>query len=235
MHRVQIPARFCGPPGSANGGWACGTLGRFVGARAEVTLRSPPPLDVEMSVVETPDGLELRAGETLVAQARPATLALDPPLPVAFDDATAATAGFRWRETHPFPTCFVCGPKRGPDALRIYPGAVANRDVAAASWIVPEDLRDADGIRPELLWSTLDCPSWFGYCAFHDDYGPVMLGRLTADIRHRPDPGQRCVVAGWKVSREGRKINCGSVVWSETGDVLAVGHATWIELKSRDA
>src|SRR5918996_2619259 len=42
---VMIPARFNGPPATANGGYTCGLVARLLGVDAEVTLRRPPPLD----------------------------------------------------------------------------------------------------------------------------------------------------------------------------------------------
>lgn len=231
MQRVAIPARFRGPPTSANGGWTCGVVGRFVGAHAEVTLKSPPPLDVEMEIVEGAGEIVLRCGDVVVAEARAATTDVDPPPPVTVEEATDATRRYPWFEGHPYPSCFVCGPARGEDGLRIFPGAVAGRDIAAAPWTPPSDLAEAGAARPELLWAALDCPSWFGFGAFHDDHGLVLLGRLTADIRRSPKTGEQCVVGGWHVGREGRKIHCGSAVWSADGEVLALGYATWIELR----
>ena len=44
---VTIPARFNGPPGSANGGYTCGLVAQLVGAEeVEVSLRKPPPHDL---------------------------------------------------------------------------------------------------------------------------------------------------------------------------------------------
>ena len=39
-----IDPRFNGPPGSGNGGYACGLVAGLLGGPAEVTLRLPPPL-----------------------------------------------------------------------------------------------------------------------------------------------------------------------------------------------
>ena len=48
---LTIPACFNGPPTSANGGYTCGRVAQLVGAEvAEVSLRSPPPLDTPLSV-----------------------------------------------------------------------------------------------------------------------------------------------------------------------------------------
>ena len=48
-----VPARFCGPPSSGNGGWVSGHVGRLVATAPDqpavtVRLRTPPPLDREM-------------------------------------------------------------------------------------------------------------------------------------------------------------------------------------------
>ena len=51
--RVLIPRRFNGPPASANGGYACGLIARYVGGPADVSLRSPPPLDTALELERT--------------------------------------------------------------------------------------------------------------------------------------------------------------------------------------
>lgn len=47
---ILIDRRYCGPPNSANGGYAAGRLAAFVDGTAEVTLRRPPPLDTALNV-----------------------------------------------------------------------------------------------------------------------------------------------------------------------------------------
>ena len=89
-----IPARFCGPPASGNGGWTSGHLAQLVDPDAAVTvrLRTPPPLDVEMDVARADDGtVEVWDGSTLVASAISAE-PLDEselPPPVSFAEAEA--------------------------------------------------------------------------------------------------------------------------------------------------
>ena len=42
---LTIPARFNGPPASANGGYTCGLVAGLVGAEdVSVSLRLPPPI-----------------------------------------------------------------------------------------------------------------------------------------------------------------------------------------------
>ena len=234
MAILTIPSRFCGPPDSANGGWACGILARVIDGPARVTLRHPPPLDSQLQVVEDTDGARLVQGDTLLAEAEPVTtLDLAVPEPVSWAQAEAAVAGYPWYRGHPFPNCFVCGPARDSDGLRLFPGAVEGRQVAASPWRIPADLCADNTARTELVWAALDCPSWFGFRVFDANHGPALLGRLTAEIAEHPRAGDRCVVGGWNIRRDRRKIVCGSAVWSEDGALLAVAEAVWIELRAK--
>jgi hypothetical protein len=47
---LVIPSRFCGPPGSGNGGYVCGRIAAYVDGPVTVTLRRPPPLATPMAV-----------------------------------------------------------------------------------------------------------------------------------------------------------------------------------------
>lgn len=230
---ITIPRRFCGPPGSANGGYACGVAAAHLAdgsAPVEVTLRSPPPLDAPIDVERVDNLVLLRHGERVVAEVVHTQLTVAPPDPVSFAAATEAARGYPWHVGHPFPGCFVCGPHRGEgDGLRIFPGALAGRGLAAAPWIPPASLADADGwVAPEIVWAALDCPSWFGLTCFHPWEGLALLGRLAVEIRQRPRAGERLACVGWLVSRRGRKVHAGSALFAEDGELRALGQATWI-------
>lgn len=230
---ITIDRRFCGPSTSANGGYACGVAAAQLAGEPgpiEVTLRSPPPLDTPLEVERAGDRALLRDGAQLVAEVVRSTLAIEPPAPVSFEDATAAARGYPYAEHHPFPRCFVCGPERAAgDGLRIFPGAVAGRDVAAAPWIPDASVADAGGrVTPEIVWAVLDCPSWFGLACFHPSEGRPLLGRLTAELHERPRVGARLSCVGWFVGRDGRKAHVGSAIFSERGELCAIARATWI-------
>jgi hypothetical protein len=217
---ITIDARYNGPPGSANGGYTCGLVAGLLGGPAEVTLRRPPPLERELEVER--DGervVVLDAGE-LVAEAMPAQVELDVPDPIALADARRASAAYPGFVEHPFPTCFVCGPARpADDGLRIFPGPVDGRELVAAPW-TPADAR------PELVWAVLDCPG--GFAAGFASRGEMVLGRLAARIDRMPHPGEPCVVVGWPLGEDGRKLYAGTAVFGDDGEVLARARATWI-------
>jgi hypothetical protein len=64
------------------------------------------------------------------------------------------------------------------------------------------------------------------------ELGVCVLGRLAAGTHAGIPEGSTCVAVGWPIDREGRKFHAGSAVFSEDGELLAEGRATWIELKS---
>jgi hypothetical protein len=215
---LVIARKFRGPSESANGGYTCGLLASFVHGPAEVTLRLPPPLERRLEVV-TDGPLELRDDDAVVAEAGPADFELDVPEPISFEAAGAAELADGDRDSV-FPECFVCGWKR-EDGLRIYAGPVKGRELVAATWIPHEDV-----IAPEFVWAALDCPG--AYAVEFGKRGNPVLGRLTARVEHLPHPGERCVVVGWPLGEEGRKLYAGTAAFGADGRLLGSARATWV-------
>jgi hypothetical protein len=241
MNTLVIAPRFCGPPDCGNGGYTAGCLASLVSGAAEVTLRAPAPLATELVHERRGDGAVLRTGEgTLIAEATPVSFELPLPRPVSFDSARHASEAFVGFHEHPYPACFVCGPRRSAEqgeGLCLFPGAVAQAvsdpPVVAAPFVPARDLCDDEGkLRPEFVWAALDCPSWFGHAAFAERTRPILLGRLAVHIVRRPAVHERCVVLGWGLGQEGRRIACGSALLDADGACLAYARSTWIELKS---
>jgi hypothetical protein len=214
---VIIPPRFNGPPGSANGGYACGLVSEALGGGFEVKLVRPPPLGVELDLV----GHELKQGDIVIAEARRITESvLDAPQPVSLEDATEASKRYPGFEHHAYPTCFTCGPERD-DGLGIFPGPVEGRDgVVASPWTPREPLR------PEIVWAALDCPGGWAVDDFQRE--GVLLGQMGAAIAALPPVGEPSVAIGWRIGEDGRKRFAGSALFSAGGDLLAAARSTWI-------
>jgi hypothetical protein len=228
-----VDARHNGPPGSGNGGWTAGLIagtlaGSPAGAAAEVTLRQPPPLQTELSVQATDDGLAVHdpAG-LLIASARWRTEPIEPVPPVSRMEALAATSRYPGHGSHHFPTCFVCGPARG-DGLRIYPGRLPDGGTAALFEVPPSVPAEAR----VLMWAALDCP---GGWTVIEAGRPWVLGRIAVDIDELPEVDDECVIVGRPVRRDGRKAVIRTTAYGPTGALLARAEATWIELAPRPA
>ena len=219
METLTIDARFNGPDGSANGGYTCGRIAALLGGGAEVTLRSPPPLERALAVERIGGALRILDGETLVAEAVPGSVEVDPPDPPSWDEAERAAARYPGFAEHAFPRCFVCGPEREPgDGLRVFAGPLGDGRFAA-TW-TPTD------VHPELVWAALDCPG--AIAVGFPDRGETLLGRFAVRIAHLPELGERCVVLAWPLGEDGRKLHAATALFGGNGRPLAKARATWI-------
>lgn len=219
---IVIPRRFRGPEASANGGYTCGAIAELVDADVvEVTLRKPPPLDVAMAVERDGEDVRVLHDGVLVAEARAGVLDLPAPPPLDFAEAKRLSDARGDDPDHPFPGCFVCGPKA--DGLRLRPVPIGDGRVVAP-WLVAPELAAA-----RFAWAALDCPG--GWAVQPDgSRGISLLGRLTARIDSAPQAGDECVVVGWPVGpAEGRKLHAGTALFR--GDtLLALGRAVWFQM-----
>lgn len=244
MTDLLVPARFCGPAGSGNGGWSAGALAALLDAApadhaqpwptVQVTLRQPPPLDTPLPVT---DGAARDASGEVVAAAEVVTRSLEPVEAVDLATATTGAASYAGLASHPFPTCFACGTGRAEgDGLRIFPGRVADdtegRARVAAPWTPhqaeAEDWHEyADDHRRASLavtWAALDCVGgWAGDL----EERLMVLGRMTARIDALPRVGEPHVVVGGARGTDGRKTFTASSLHDADGRLLGVAEHVW--------
>ena len=230
---ITFERKFCGPKDSANGGFAAGSLARFVQGTASVTLHKPPPLNTPLTINPSSDGtVSLTHEDEIVAKAQPAPFDLDVPQPPTIEEAIeAATRSTRFGQDMVFPTCFVCGPHRHDGAgLRIFAGIIEERNIATAPWTPSPELPLHEGkIAPEIVWAALDCPGAFAPGA---PVGTKVLGRIATKIDRAPAPSEACIVISWPIDTQGRKFLAGTALCTEAGEVLARAKATWIRLRT---
>lgn len=239
---LTIPRRYCGPPSSGNGGWTAGALAARLAPApgpVEVTLRMPPPLETELTVAagDSPDQVELRHGEGVVAAARRVDGRLDDVPAPTVAQALAAEAAYPSLVSHPFASCFVCGTAREPgDGLRIFPGPVEQPDTepprSAATWTPDPGLaEDGDRVGTAVAWAALDCVG--GWAA---DFGsrPMVLGRMTAVLDSLPRVGRRYVVVGQRGAVEGRKSHTTATLRAADGQVIGRASHVWITVDPAD-
>ena len=229
MAKLIIERRFCGPPQSANGGYFAGRVAALAQRTVTVQLLRPPPLETELEARTGTDGaVELLHGSQRIAQTRAAELNVPELKAPTYLEAVEASRHYVGFAQHPFPTCFVCGPKRARgDGLRIFPGMLAERDLVSAPWVADPSLDAGDGkVRPEFMWAALDCPGWF---AAMKTARIALLAEFTAHVDRRVHVDERCIVAGWSMGANGRKHDAGTALFDEDGELCAYARALWIE------
>lgn len=243
---LVIPARYCGPTSSGNGGYTAGLLAeRFANHPSpapdcpvvEVTLRKPPPLETDLRVEHLLDApvTRLLDGETLVAEARCTDEELQPVDEVPVGVATEAMHAYAGLRSHPFPRCFACGPAREEgDGLRIFPGPVGDSRVAS-TWVPHESLAEAsDLLDPGVqrvglgtTWAALDC---VGGWTTDLEGRPMVLGQIAARVDALPVVGEPHVVVGAELRTDGRKTFTASTIYDSDGRIVARARHTWIEI-----
>lgn len=253
-----IPGWANGPgaphQGTGNGGWTAGLLARFLHSPqggAVVSLRVPPPIGRELVVWRDPqDGtgevrlLDPAADDALVATATAHEVVVHvPPAAASLDvaAASAAAAGFPFRDQHPYPHCVCCGIARPPEvpSLGIHCGPVAGSGrgqghprLFADTWTPTQDMACEDDqalASVAACWSALDCPSAAPFAEPGSDRASL-LARLAVRLDHRPRIGQEYVLVAWERARDGRKQYGCSALLDGDGTVLATADALWIEV-----
>lgn len=240
---LVVPARFCGPPQSGNGGYVASRVASHLGVTAPAdtaphgiepravttVLRAPIPLETPLDVVVDGPTVTVWQDGAVLAEATPGELTIDPPDPVSYEDAVRAGERYPGYATHPMPTCFGCGMERtAGDGLRLAVGALGDGRVAAA-WrpdtsLLPAGASDEE-IAAEFAWTVLDCTSAWAW----DFPGePALLGTMTGIVDEAPYAGDSCVAVASVVSREGRKIHTVSSLYDADGRVLGRAQSVWI-------
>ena len=245
---IVIAEKFRGPPKSGNGGYVSGVFAAALtngvhnlpDSRAvEVTLRAPTPLDQPMSIRRLDDALTIVHRELLIAEAKIVPLQMDVPAPAMWQEAMAVReqsysfpVGINTLFATPLrgvhPICFCCGAELAPtEGAHVYAAPMKEKHQVAAAWIPNEYWTDEQGlVRPEIIWTALDCPGQMAWRAEGVNTG--MLGRLTARIQRSVRVGSRYVVIGWTMGNEGKKYFAGTAVFDEAGELCAYAKAVWI-------
>ena len=242
---IVVGRRFRGPDfggGTGNGGYVCGVVAQAAApaARAvEIVRTTGVPIDRPLSARAIEGGVEVYDEEGLIARTRPAELTVAVPVPPPLEAARRISGRFQQRLEsgeieHTFPECFVCGHRRAPgDGLRLFAGPLEERladapGLRVAAWR-PDAvfLDEAGGLRPEFVWSALDCPGGWAIA------GPANTGTLQVEILGPIDGRRELIVMGWPMAvasaRPGsRRRYAGTALFDSRGRLLARGAAIWV-------
>ena len=210
-----MDVRFIGFPGQMQGGYLGGLASAGLGHTGTVTLRRPVCAADTLAL----DGTTLLVNGEVAATATDEVPGLEPPALPSEDELAAAHAAFPLVKPHPVPGCFICGLG---DGLHLHPGPLPDRRAVAGTWTPEEDPA------PEVVWATLDCPGIWG-SALDPLPGATHLvtGRLSVRLLRPVRAGERCVVLGWPVAGEGRRMRVGAATYVE-GELVALCEQTMI-------
>ena len=248
-NKVTLSKRFCGPPESANGGYTGGLLARQLirggmPENAEMTLRlkAAIPLDLELSIDgNLTDGLSLMSNDLSLATLAAGGDSLEGFIPQLPDyshlisvapELKACCSGF---DSHPFQTCFVCGPKRQEgDGLCLYPGPLPGDEngLVLADWTPDQSLAEQGQVGIEFIWAALDCPGAFAILEKPENARlvPMVLAQISTKIQRRPKAGEQLALVAWPVSNEGRKAYAGTALIDADNQCIAISKQLWISL-----
>jgi hypothetical protein len=228
---VTIPAQFNGPEHSGNGGYVAGLIAQEHGGPGPLTsmLRIPPPLDVPLTWER--DDAELRlltAGGAVVGQASPGAFLREVPPCPSVEEAAAGLAGYKGFVHHPFDRCFTCGTARDDgDGLRLFTGPIGD-DRTAGTWTPHAAFASPDGaLDVPTTWAALDCP---GGWAADFTVRTMVLGRMTAEVLRRPQPGEALLPVGHLEAQDGRKFSTSTALYTDGGELLGRSEQVWIEI-----
>jgi hypothetical protein len=226
---VVVAQRFVGPPNMGHGGYVAGLLGEHMPGCVQVTLRKPTPIDRPLSLLRAPDGrMLLQDGEQLIAEAEPAALSLEVPAPPTLAETARAeqrSPAFRPpRGVHP--VCFGCG-QHAQDGLRIFAGPceVAGQRLVAGRFDA-RPFADAQGrLARRYAIAALDCSGAFAYIV--DERRAGLVGRIVIESYRELEAAADCLVIGWQIGSEGRKLFAGTALFDPQGALCAAARATW--------
>lgn len=229
---MVIGEQFEGLGGYVIGGYLCGVAAREVGASAEVRLRRPLASHDDLVVERVGNRVVLTKTNEIVAEATPSEFTVDVPAAIAFEEAQHIAQTCPGLEIHAVPRCFCCGPARAEgDGLRIFMGWLAERGLAAGTWVPHRSFADAAGVvHSEVLWAALDCPALWSlmFAAPANSDMRVVTGTIAMHIKAPILADRRYVVLAWSMGGTGRTICAGAALYDGEGTPVAVAKQTCV-------
>lgn len=247
IDNMILSRRFCGPPKTGNGGFTAGILVETVGTNAaEIRLLNPTPVETAITI-ESENGQQgaIYNDSKKVLATLKSIASEDFPeykLPVVPDlgDVIKISAFYPGFTTHPFPTCFVCGPKREVnDGMRIFvgpaPEQIGFENLMAGYWLPDRTVGSQDDfVRDAAIWGALDCPG--GFSAVLDEPHLIVLSKIRGKIIERPKIGEDYTVMSWRLHKLTRAFKVMTAIFkSDSKKLFAISEALWLAPRKWDS
>jgi hypothetical protein len=102
--------------------------------------------------------------------------------------------------------------------------------MVAAPWTPASEYGNEQGyVRPEFIWTALDCPGAYAIWELTNTK-PGLLGRLIGRIEKPLRCNEPCIVAAWPVGSDGRKLFAGAALYNAEGEIIGRTLATWFPM-----
>ena len=234
----KLATQFCGPPHSGNGGYFCGLIAEHFTQPLSIRLKAPPPLNTRLTIEGDDHNAEVMAGPQTIASLKFVHAPPEASPPIALEDArNISDEGLQnSRVNHPFPNCFVCGPKRQTqDGMRIFTGPSQNKTLYAAHWYA-EPCWSSDGtyIDTRFIWAAMDCPSSGpAFATTLDPHSQIayVLGTLELHIEHKPKIRNHYIITCTLDEDNGKVYKTRVSLYDEEHKLHARGAAVWVQVK----
>ncbi|MEV6099668.1 hypothetical protein [Nocardia sp. NPDC051981] len=230
---LTIPTHIHGYPEIAFGGYLAGLLAAHSSAdTVRVDFRRAVTVDTPIQLSRPGDGRVAftATDDTLLVEAAPAALTLDPrPAPSWEAAKSAVELGLSGDRT--VTDCYGCGlacePGRG---LLLFPSELPGEQMMAAAWTPDPGLADESGeLPPEVVWSALDCPGGRAAFVFSRMGSGAFTAAMTSQQLRPMYAGADYISHAWVVTRDGRKHTVGVALSTADGELCALSEGLWIE------
>jgi hypothetical protein len=238
---IEISDKYCGPPMSGNGGYIAGiTANKIRNSAAVVKIKAPAPLNKSLIYSLNSNNNEINllskdSKEVIAAAMEDSDFYMNLPElgQLSLDEIENPSEEYLGFRKHPFPTCFVCGPKRLPkDGMRIFSAKISDQfgfsHLHGAFWNPWKDLATADGkIRNEIIWSALDCPG--GFAVSYVEPCMIVLVKLRARILESIFTEVPYAILSWEMGRNRRQRIAGTAIYRISDrKCVAYSEALWM-------
>ncbi|WP_067541955.1 PaaI family thioesterase [Nocardia crassostreae] len=233
--QLIIPEHIHGYPDIAFGGYVAGLLAAHASAETvRVDFRRVVNVGKPVRLATAGDHAALTSLDgTVLIEAAPSALTLDPPPAPSWEVAKSATETALTSPKRQITDCYgrgvACPPGRG---LRLFPWSTPEHDLIAAAWTPDPNLADASGeLPPEVVWAALDCPGGIAAWVQSDMGQGAFTAALTATQLRPVLAGAEHISHAWAIHHDGRKHTVGVALSTADGELCALAEALWIEPK----
>lgn len=235
MTTFRIPTERQGQTGMGQGGFGCHQFHQAIGESVTTALRSPLPLETDLTVIEQEPGrwtlIDPAAPDVTILEATRWEPDYPETTPVTIDQADAARAAFPLTDAdHPAPHCLSCG--TGERSLRVHAGPLGDGRWASPFRLPEWSLIDGQ-VDESLVWMAIDCAcGWFTSPTIEPGAGRGVTVQFAVEILEPIQPETDYAIVAWHGDHapgwQGRKRGAAAALFDADGACVARSRSFWV-------